>query len=179
MDPTASPALEPGASEAEEPAPETDASEESSQEQPFDPAAALAKIRKANQEAKALRERTKGAEKRAETAEEQAKRVPELEAALRREQVARKVGLPDELVDRLRGDTAEEMLADAEKLVSLIGSSVKPPAPPRPVVESLQPGSGEGGSGPKQLTRADLKKMSPEQIIQAQNAGQLKDLIGG
>jgi len=45
-------------------------------------------------------------------------------------------------------------------------------------------GSGDGGaarkaSRPKQLTRADLKSMTPEQIDKASNEGRLDDLLGG
>ncbi|MDT3395442.1 hypothetical protein RKE29_02045 [Streptomyces sp. B1866] len=45
-------------------------------------------------------------------------------------------------------------------------------------------GSGDGGaarktSRPKQLSRADLKSMSPEEIEKAREAGQLDDLMGG
>jgi len=44
-------------------------------------------------------------------------------------------------------------------------------------------GTGDGGaarkaSRPKQLTEKDLKTMTPEQIVKAQDAGQLEDLLG-
>lgn len=43
-------------------------------------------------------------------------------------------------------------------------------------------GTGDGGarkaSGPSQLTRADLAKMTPEQITQAKKDGRLNDLLG-
>ncbi len=44
-------------------------------------------------------------------------------------------------------------------------------------------GSGDGGaarkaSRPKQLTKQDLKSMTPEQIVKAQDAGQLDDYLG-
>lgn len=111
----------------------------------FDSEKALAKIRKANAEAQALRARAKEAETKAATAEALAARVPELEATLVRERVARRLGLPDELVDRLRGATEAEVLADAESLVKL----VTPKAPPKSAkpVESLQTGSGDGAAG--------------------------------
>jgi len=40
-------------------------------------------------------------------------------------------------------------------------------------------GARKGSTGPKQLTDNDLKTMTPEQIVTAQKAGQLKDLLGG
>jgi hypothetical protein len=46
-------------------------------------------------------------------------------------------------------------------------------------------GTADGGattaaaSGPKQLTREDLSSMTPAQIVAADNAGQLQDLLGG
>lgn len=44
-------------------------------------------------------------------------------------------------------------------------------------------GTGDGGAArkpgkPKQLTKADLKTMTPEQIVKAQDAGQLDDYLG-
>ncbi|MGC5034114.1 hypothetical protein ACPXCS_06205 [Streptomyces sp. DT190] len=44
-------------------------------------------------------------------------------------------------------------------------------------------GSGDGGAQrkagrPKQLTQSDLKKMTPDQIVKAQNEGRLDDLLG-
>lgn len=43
-------------------------------------------------------------------------------------------------------------------------------------------GSGDGGTrketGPAQLTRSDLERMSPDQIVQAKSDGRLNDLLG-
>ena len=47
---------------------------------------------------------------------------------------------------------------------------------PRPdMSQGAQPREPEDG----QLTRADLARMSPQQIVDAQNAGQLDDLMSG
>lgn len=114
---------ETAAPEAEAPATETtpDPADD------FDAARALEKIRKANAEAKSLRERAKNAEDaktaaelRAATLEADANRVADLEAQLVRERVARRLGLPDPLVDRLKGGTEEEVMADAEQLLALV-----------------------------------------------------------
>jgi len=40
-------------------------------------------------------------------------------------------------------------------------------------------GARKGSAGPTQLNETDLKSMSPEQIVAAQNAGQLRDYLGG
>lgn len=39
--------------------------------------------------------------------------------------------------------------------------------------------SGGGGSEPRQLTEDDLSKMTPEQIVEAQDKGLLRNLLGG
>ena len=59
---------------------------------------------------------------RAETAET---RAADAEAELARMRVAIDKGLPADLVDRLRGDTPEELAADADKLLELV---TPPPA---------------------------------------------------
>jgi hypothetical protein len=107
--------------------------------------------------------------------EDTAKRVPDLEAQLVRERVARKLGLPDALVDRLRGGTEDEVMADAESLVALVAP--KAPKQQRPV-EALQPGSGRAATGPTQLSRSDLQGMSPEAIVAAKSEGRLNELLG-
>ena len=107
----------------------------------FDAARAHATIKKIRQEKSAEAERRRKAEDRATSAEELAAKVPDLEAQLVRERVARRIGLPDALVDRLRGATEDEVMADAEALLTLVAPP-KAPKPTRPV-ESLQPGSGK------------------------------------
>lgn len=68
------------------------------------------------------------AEQRAkELAEERKARAGDL-LEVYRERAGRKYGLPDELVARLRGDSLEDVMADAESLVPLIKGR-KEPAP--------------------------------------------------
>jgi hypothetical protein len=140
------------------------------------------KLRKTNAEARALRERAKVAEEQAKAAEDKAASVDaisrerdELQAQLLRERVARQVGLPDALVDRLRGSTAEEVAADAETLVALIAPKAKQPGRP---VEALTPGSGIDTAGPSQLTREALSTMTPKEIERARSEGRFNDLLG-
>jgi len=89
----------------------------------FDPKRALSKIRKLNSENKNLREREKAAEGKVSESD---KRIADLESELLRVRVGAKLGLPEELIDRLKGNSSEEILADAEKLLALVGGS-KPP----------------------------------------------------
>lgn len=150
----------------------------------FDAARALEKIRKANAEAKQLRERAKSAEDRATNLEAQAARAAELEAQLVRERVARRMGVQDdEVVAFWKGTTEEEVLSSAEKFLTKameIGRPKMPAAPPTRPVESLQPGSGTPQqSGPVQMSESDLAHMTPAQIQAARVAGQLADLMAG
>lgn len=164
-------------------APESTEPETTEPSEDFDPARAMEKIRKANAEAKTLRDRAKAAEGAQATAEQKAKdlesqaaRIPDLEAQLVRERIARRIGLPDALVDRLRGGTEAEVLADAESLIALVAPKSKATRP----VESLSPGTGPTPtSGPKQLTQSDLDRMKPEAVTAALAAGQLQTLLTG
>lgn len=94
--------------------------EEPEQVEEFNPDKAREKIRKLNSEAAGLRKRAKEAEEKANGAEDTGKRVTALEAENMRLKVAVKLGgqLPDDLIERLRGDTEEELLEDAEKLLA-------------------------------------------------------------
>jgi hypothetical protein len=120
----------------------------------------LAEIEEANKtEAQRLADRADAAEKRA----------ADLEIKALRSQVALDNNLPANLVDRLRGETAEELADDAKNLLSLLKRSV-------PDVD--QGVKGGGGGAPGQLTTADLKGMSPAQIVKAQADGRCDDLLG-
>lgn len=96
----------------------------------FDPDKALEKIRKLNSEAANLRKRLKEAEPKAATADETAGRLKALEAENLRLRVGARHGLPDAIIDRLRGDTEEEILADAEKLLALVTPKRPPTVKP-------------------------------------------------
>ena len=117
----------------------------------FDPEKAAERIRKLQSEAKNLRERVKAAEPKAASADEKDKRITALERDLLRERVGRRLSLPDELVDRLRGDTEDELLADAEKLVGLIGK----PASGRKPAENLR-----GGLSPEKEPEEDPREVA-------------------
>ena len=120
-----------------EPAP---AGESSTEAEPFDADRAMEKIRKTNSENAGLRKRLKELEQyeaAAKAADEAKKseaqrfaeqladanrRAEEAELGRLRERVARRAQLPDELADRLRGTTEEELTADAKALAALTAS---------------------------------------------------------
>ena len=129
----------PEVDEQVEDAPTTEEPQEGAEEQgdeaevdQFDSAKALDKIRKLNSEAAGLRKRAKEAEEKASTADEDAKKVPALVAENLRLRVGIKHGLPDAIVDRLKGETEEELLADAQSLLEVLSPSRPPSNRPTP-----------------------------------------------
>lgn len=119
-------------------------------------------------------------------AEKTAARIAELEAenqgmksekqvATWKTQVAQATGVP---AAALAGSSLEAIQAHADFLKPLI---VTPPAPEQPVPPAGPTVPGEGGSPPAgvaQLTAADLKSMTPEQINKARREGRLNKLLG-
>lgn len=106
-----------------------------------------------------------------------AKATAEAEASrleLSRLRVATSKGLPPELASRLQGATDEEMAEDADRLLAV----VKPAEPPQPPPPGDADGGPRGTPQPGQLTRADLSGMTPEQINDAREKGQLNQLLG-
>lgn len=96
----------------------------------WDKERALRKIRKANAEAKALRERAKTAEEAAKATPDLQAKNTQLEAENLRLQVALELGLPAQVASRLQGGTREELLADAEAFMKLLGAKTPPTAKP-------------------------------------------------
>lgn len=119
----------------------------------FDPDKAAERIRKIQSENKNLRTRAKAAEEKAAGVDEKDKRITSLEGELLRERVGRRLGLPDELVDRLRGDDEDAVLADAEKLVALLGKA--PASTTRKPAEQLR-----GGLDPEKEPEEDPKEVA-------------------
>jgi len=66
------------------------------------------------------------ADKLAEKAAEAERRATEAEGSLLRFQVAAAKSLPSELIPRLRGDSQEELEADADELLKLVAPPTKP-----------------------------------------------------
>ena len=124
-------------------APEADEDDSADWRKNFDPDKAAARITKLQSEAKNLRERAKKAEEKANGVDEKDQTISKLERTTLRYEVAFDLGLPKELAMRLQGDSKEEMLADAEQLVRLVGSPK--PTQQRKPVEALR-----GGGQPEQ-----------------------------
>lgn len=103
-------------------------------QQPDIPAEVKAALKKANKEAETLRLKLKEYEDRDKT--EQQRLIERAEAAekeaegqrlaLARYRVGLSKGLPPELVERLQGSNEEELLADADSLLSLIPKQAAP-----------------------------------------------------
>ena len=117
----------------------------------FDPARALAKIKKLNSENQNLRAAKKAAEDKAAGADEKDQRITALEVENRRIRVGASLGLPGELIDRLKGDTDEEILADAEKLLALVGGNKPPTRKPNANLR--------GGGDPAEAPDEDPRKI--------------------
>lgn len=93
-----------------------------------------------------------------------------LQAEALRSQVAATKGVP---ADLLAGTTEEELNAAADRLLEW-GKTAPTPTPDF--------GAGDRGgspSKPKQLSRADMARMTPDQIVAADDAGQFDDLKAG
>ncbi len=76
-------------------------------------------------------------------------------------QVASAKKLPPELADRLRGDTPEELSADADRLLAFLKPATGPGVPPT------------GGSGSGGKPALDTSKMSAADIRKARAEGKL------
>lgn len=92
---------------------------------------------------------------------------------LLRYEIAAEKGISGAALDLLTGSTREELAANADKLLSLIADQSKPKSP-LPDENQGKPAPAPAG----QLTEADLKNMSPAEILKAKAAGQLDDLLG-
>lgn len=97
---------------------------------------------------------------------DQAGKMKDSELKAQKVEIAKKAGLSEALADRLQGATPEEMEADAKRLAEAMGPGPK-------VGEGTNPPTG----AKKPFTRADVKKMSPDEITANwdQISAQLKD----
>lgn len=97
-------------------------------------------------------------------------RAAAMEAEAMRAKVAASTGVD---ADLLSGSSEEELRASAERLIAWRGAQVPKGAP------SSDAGiRGEQIRAAKQLTREDLKKMSPAEILKARKDGQLNNIMG-
>lgn len=144
---------------------ETEGGETPAESKPNDTKAMEAALRKANKEAEKLRLKLKEFEDKDKSEADklvEARTIAEKERdALKREALQLRVGmakkLPLEVAERLRGDTEEEMSADADRLAALL----KPGAPS---------GSVDGGNtGKPPGTEKDMNALLREAVRGAQN----------
>lgn len=124
--------------------------------------AELAKLKKAAASSSKSTGR-RGDRKRAGDADGSEGRRGALRAKIR---AAKKAGLPASMATRLKGSDDESLLRDAEKLKKSLGPGPKVGTGTNPPKGAKRP-----------LTRADIKKMSPDEIIKNmdQIKAQLKD----
>lgn len=97
-------------------------------------------------------------------------RAAAMEAEAMRAKVAAATGVD---ADLLAGSSEEELRASAERLLAWRGAQVPKGAP------ATDAGvRGDEIRAARQLTREDLKKMSPAEIIKARQDGQLNNIMG-
>lgn len=97
-------------------------------------------------------------------------RAAAMEAEAMRAKVAAATGVD---ADLLSGSSEEELRASAERLLAWRGAQVPKGAP------AADAGvRGDEIRAARQLTREDLKKMSPAEIIKARQDGQLNNIMG-
>ena len=97
-------------------------------------------------------------------------RAAAMEAEAMRAKVAAATGVD---ADLLSGSSEDELRASAERLLAWRAAQVPKGAP------ATDAGvRGEEIRAAKQLTREDLKKMSPSEIIKARKDGQLNNIMG-
>lgn len=97
-------------------------------------------------------------------------RAAAMEAEALRAKVAAATGVD---ADLLSGSSEEELRASAERLLAWRGAQVPKGAP------ATDAGvRGDEIRAARQLTREDLKKMSPAEIIKARQDGQLNNIMG-
>ncbi len=89
--------------------------------------------------------------------------------------VAAETGLPTDLFEFLAGDDEEQLRAKAQKLMAATAAAAAPRSPAPDPSQGAKPGATADG----QLTRDDLARMSPTEIVAAQDAGRFADLLAG
>lgn len=125
--------------------------------------------------AKALEDAQKSETERLTEQLEQFKaQAAKAEAENLRLKVATESGLPADLHEFLVGSDEDELRAKAQKLMAATAAATAPRAPAPDPTQGAKPGQGTA-----QLTRADLARMTPQEIVAAQESGRLDDLMAG
>ena len=113
------------------------------------------------------------AEKAAARAEAAEKALADMTAKAARLEVVTELGVPADLAEFLTGSDPESLRAQAQKLLAATAASRSPRTPQPDPSQGAKPGASVA-----QLSRTDLKGMSPEAIAEAKAAGRLDDLLG-
>lgn len=113
-------------------------------------------------------------QKAIERAERAEKRAADAEIASIRSTIAAEKGIA---VGLLTGSTREEIEASADALLEWRGTQEQQVTAASSSSKDAGP-RGDSVDGPKQLSRDDLKRMTPEQINQARREGRLDSLMG-
>mgnify|MGYP006899567341 CR=1 FL=1 len=92
-----------------------------------------------------------------------------------REKISRETQVPP---DRITGVTEEDMRDSAESALSWAKEFAKKNGNPIGAPASAVTGDGNAPKGEPQLTQADLKNLTPQQILDADKAGRLNKLKG-
>jgi hypothetical protein len=78
------------------------------------------------------------------------------------------------------GDVDTEAIkSDLADLLKRKPHWAKEPTSRTPAPNPAQGSSGGGAAGVKQLTRADMERMTPQEVVEAQNKGQFDNLLAG
>lgn len=92
-----------------------------------------------------------------------------------REKISRETSVP---ADRITGDDEDAMRESAESALAWVKEFTAKNTGPVGAPASAVTGDGKGPQAPAQLTEADLKSMTPKQILEADQAGRLNKLKG-
>lgn len=109
---------------------------------------------------------------------EEARSAQEQLVATRRELAMLKYGLPEKALKFLNGASPEEIDAQAQELAETFGVSAKSESAQKMPPTLPVPGNGSDPSAVRQLTREEVERMSPAELLEAYRAGRLRD-IGG
>lgn len=91
-----------------------------------------------------------------------------------REKISRETSVP---ADRITGDDEDAMRESAESALAWVKEFTKNHGPVGAPASAVT-GDGKGPQAPAQLAEADLKSMTPQQILEADQAGRLNKLKG-
>ena len=170
-DPAQSKAYSPGASAPSETAVDDGMDLEAARKLRSEARNLRARLKEAEEKARRLDEIEESnkteAQKQAEQLDKLRQENERLQSQMLKAQVAADKGVPAEL---LSGTTEDELVASADRLLAFRGQQAAP---------EYGRSADASPTKPKQLTRADMSRMTTEQIVKADEAGLFDDLKAG